>query len=1223
MSLHAEIVADGVLQHHGFRDVPRQLAEWRDMLAPGGRLKIAVPDLEWHIERWLAAPESRRWSSRLHALFGFQNGPQQTQLTGFTAPRLHDLLTDAGFDIELLTWTWHRAGRGIWVEAARSATHTSRRQEIVPLAAFASQFTDPAEIPLVSREEVRRFLAAPSIAIEGMHIQALVRSEYGLLIDCVLRSPVKRMIAFALPLYGSAENPRLELPGEWIDASDDLRTRILERAQQTLLQVAASGSVDPSTGSVTVGYDLATPWPPPGNAIVAGATPYTEWLPLLKRHLLAAELANGGRVLTIGTAVAFGAHVLARSAALVDAIEWSGDNLGHIRRFVTPSNIRWIAGDPKSLPLRGEHYDVITAAAGIDDHESFAKQAVRLLRPGGFLVVSTICAQSATLRAVLRRHFDEENLELLGQTRWSADVDPEGQAVLSRRVTAEDESVVAVCRRPAPKAVPAIAPVQKVPRDAVPPIIWCAPFLNSSGFGEEARASAAGLAAMGCRVLALPYGHADPEFLAGLDAAERVRLQTLMSTSIEDEDAIFVCHGLYMLDSADELATIGRFVFETDGLPPGRAELWNRVDEIWVASEFNRETFTRAGIDEKKIRVVPEAVDVHSYAPDVEPLTVPGRRAFAFLSVFVWQTRKGWDVLIRAFVEEFRAEDDVCLMLRVITFSGTTRDEVRANVNALVAEVATRSGISRTAVPPILLLFEPIAGELMPRLYRAADAYVGAHRGEGWGRPLMEAMASGIPTIATRWSGNLAFMNDDNSWLVEIEGLVDVPPTERIADFRGQRWAEPSVASLRQQMRTVFRDRSAAAAKARRARAEMVEKYSRPAVGALVLERLRDFVQRVPSIRAARNIVRRAGAIEGRFEGEFSSVHGLSRVNRELSRALLTTGRCDLALFETAVTRPFDLEGDEWREVRANLGRSADRPAFVIRHHWPPNFRGVRSKRLVVILPWELGRVPRAWVEYIGKTVNEVWVPTRFVRDAFLDSGADPDRVFVVPNGVSASRFHPAAEPRRLPTAKTFRFLFVGGAIARKGFDVLLAAYREAFTSADDVTLILKRVGDDLHYRGQSMDRELTAMRADPRAPEVIEVRGELTDAQMAGLYTSAHCLVHPYRGEGFALPVAEAMACALPAIVTRGGACDDWCDDSCAWMIPATKAPVRSTIETVGPPWMLDPDRDALVALLQAAVVDREATRARGQRARQVVQARLTWERAADIALARLHALV
>ena len=55
----------------------------------------------------------------------------------------------------------------------------------------------------------------------------------------------------------------------------------------------------------------------------------------------------------------------------------------------------------------------------------------------------------------------------------------------------------------------------------------------------------------------------------------------------------------------------------------------------------------------------------------------------------------------------------------------------------------------------------------------------------------------------------------------------------------------------------------------------------------------------------------------------------------------------------------------------------------------------------------------------------------------------------------------------------------------------------------------------------------------------------------MAALYRSCDVLVHPYRGEGFAMPVLEAMASGLPVVVTAGGPTDEFCPDAAGWRIP------------------------------------------------------------------------
>ena len=104
-------------------------------------------------------------------------------------------------------------------------------------------------------------------------------------------------------------------------------------------------------------------------------------------------------------------------------------------------------------------------------------------------------------------------------------------------------------------------------------------------------------------------------------------------------------------------------------------------------------------------------------------------------------------------------DDDVCLVLKCLGLH-VPESEIRGRIDAYLAGRPTA---------PILLdtRFLPTAD--MPRLYAGADAFVLASRGEGWGRPWMEAMAMGLPTIGSRWSGTTMFMDDANSWLVDGE----------------------------------------------------------------------------------------------------------------------------------------------------------------------------------------------------------------------------------------------------------------------------------------------------------------------------------------------------------------------------------------------------------------------------------------------------------------------
>ncbi len=187
---------------------------------------------------------------------------------------------------------------------------------------------------------------------------------------------------------------------------------------------------------------------------------------------------------------------------------------------------------------------------------------------------------------------------------------------------------------------------------------------------------------------------------------------------------------------------------------------------------------------------------------------------------------------------------------------------------------------------------------------------------------------------------------------------------------------------------------------------------------------------------------------------------------------------------------------------------------------------------------------------------------------------------------MSIPRSIPAGtRPLPLPPGPEIRFLFVGGTIFRKGIDVLLAAFARAFRPADGVGLVIKDMGSKSFYRGQTAEAQIAELCERGYPVEYIE--RDLSEAEMAGLYAACDCLVHPFRGEGFALPVVEAMACGLPVIVTGAGPALDYATEETAFLIPAQRGQFAECrvgdIETIGRPWLFEPDADVLVELLQA----------------------------------------
>lgn len=266
---------------------------------------------------------------------------------------------------------------------------------------------------------------------------------------------------------------------------------------------------------------------------------------------------------------------------------------------------------------------------------------------------------------------------------------------------------------------------------------------------------------------------------------------------------------------------IGRATFETDRLPEGWRPRCLEMDEIWVSSRFNADVFEASGIPASRIRILPIGIDAGTFRPGVKPMPLPHARGFRFLSVFDWHDRKAPELLIEAFLREFRHEDDVSLILKV----SQNVDRSFSIEDRLFYFIERELGLKLEEIPPILLLRGKLSEPEMASLYAAAHCFVLPSRGEGWGIPYMEALACECPVIATRWSGQLDFLHDGNSDLIDLDGLVPVAVDCNHEIFAGQRWAQPSLDHLRHLMRQAVTDPASARAKAGQGRREILQQW--------------------------------------------------------------------------------------------------------------------------------------------------------------------------------------------------------------------------------------------------------------------------------------------------------------------------------------------------------------------------------------------------------------
>lgn len=268
---------------------------------------------------------------------------------------------------------------------------------------------------------------------------------------------------------------------------------------------------------------------------------------------------------------------------------------------------------------------------------------------------------------------------------------------------------------------------------------------------------------------------------------------------------------------------IGFTMLETTGIPKEWVRQCNLMDEIWVPSLFNVATFRESGV-KVPIYTIPLGVDINYYHPRIK--SYKRHEKYTFLSVFEWGERKAPEVLLRAYSKAFSGNEDVVLLCKVIN-----------NDPGVNVEEEIRKLNLPTTGPQIIFLYNTkFADYEMATLYRSADCFVITTRGEGWGMPILEAMACGLPTIATNWSAQTDFYNSKNGYPIDVTGLIDAKA--KCPYYSGFQWASPSEEHLIYLMRYVFEHRDEALEKGKQAAEEVAAKWTWKHAAKKIVKRL-------------------------------------------------------------------------------------------------------------------------------------------------------------------------------------------------------------------------------------------------------------------------------------------------------------------------------------------------------------------------------------------------
>lgn len=285
---------------------------------------------------------------------------------------------------------------------------------------------------------------------------------------------------------------------------------------------------------------------------------------------------------------------------------------------------------------------------------------------------------------------------------------------------------------------------------------------------------------------------------------------------------------------------------ETDRVSHVWVQKCNEMDMIIVPSEHSKHVLTSTVIEwqnqkdgsqgnfqvSKPVLVCPEGVDTNVFKKKEyeNKLGLDIQSDFNFLHVGQWgggnfgEDRKNISLMLKYFIETFRYRKDVGMVLKTNMAKNSITDF--EFVKNRISELKRAVGIPESECPPIYLVHANLSQDEMADLYNhpKIKAFITLTHGEGFGIPVLEAAAVGLPILATNWSGHLDILKDGTFIPLEYE-MKEIPDAVVWGDIliKGSRWAEVKEEDVKKRMEKITKSLS----KPREWAADLAEKVKK------------------------------------------------------------------------------------------------------------------------------------------------------------------------------------------------------------------------------------------------------------------------------------------------------------------------------------------------------------------------------------------------------------
>lgn len=338
-------------------------------------------------------------------------------------------------------------------------------------------------------------------------------------------------------------------------------------------------------------------------------------------------------------------------------------------------------------------------------------------------------------------------------------------------------------------------------------------------------------------------------FVAGVDVTAELITQTPQTTDfgiegkicdmLLDRDIpykvkiIHLTPDLYPKYMEKKIYNIGHLFWETDKLPEEWVKPCNLMDEIWTASEPMQRMLKQSGVTVPTFSF-PEPIYIGSLNSKVTAFETQYKRDFVFYSIFQWIDRKNPKALLKAYWKAFENNENVTLLLRTYRINHTDDEYalIKAEINQWKSELRLKH------YPKIFLAKRLLTYEEMAKFHKMGDCYVNSSSGEGWCRPLQEAMLYGQPAISANNGGITDYITSYYYYEVpsKPQGATQKPWIPWYTP--DQNWKVIDEDRLSEAMRRVYENYDEARIVGRRAQDFVIDNFNLQIVGSKMKERL-------------------------------------------------------------------------------------------------------------------------------------------------------------------------------------------------------------------------------------------------------------------------------------------------------------------------------------------------------------------------------------------------